>query len=268
MGNQGIEIFEDKNCDETMELFPNKKYGNHMIHPNTAEKQQKHIDTILEEISQTTYEKPSNGKVIIAGMVIGVLLIIGAIYLFSNRKVTVPDFVGVSKEEAINLAQQSKVEVSIKEQYSEKVQEGYVISQNKRKNQKVVAGSKITIYVSKGCEMTEVPDFEGLTYQEAKTLANQNGLQLKVVEQYSDDVNEGVVIEQNYTYGTEVQTGFKIKLVVSKGKEPVEEKESQPQEFYVPSNGVTEQPAAPAVVEPAPEDTGENDIIEDDVEWE
>lgn len=257
-----------KDCDETIVLFPNKKKLDNIEKSSQGERQLKDIDILLEEISQSTYEKKSNGKVIIAGIVIGVLLIMGVINAFSNRKVIVPNFIGESKEEAINLAKQSKVEINIKERYSEKVQEGYVISQNIENNRKVVAGTKVIIYVSKGYEMVEVPDFEGLTYQEAENLAKQNGLQVKTVEQYSEEVNEGIVIEQNYTYGTEVQKGFKIKLIISKGKAPDEGKASQPTESYVPSNSVVDPPVAPTYVEPAIEDTGENDIIEDDVEWE
>jgi len=71
----------------------------------------------------------------------------------------------------------------------------------------------------------KVPNLVGLTQQEAFAEIDDSNFfdRGDVTEEYSDDIAEGVVMDQDPTYGTEATEGTEINLVVSKGPEPAQE---------------------------------------------
>lgn len=133
------------------------------------------------------------------------------------------DVTGRSAEEAKKILEGLELTVVQTEEYSNDVEEGNVISTNPAANTPVGKGDTVTIVVSKGTENAKVPSLTGLSEDAAKLALEAVGLALGNVEEtYSVTVNEGLVISQSYSEGTELKPGTYVDIVVSKGPEPEE----------------------------------------------
>ena len=141
------------------------------------------------------------------------------------KDITLPDFSGLTLEEAKKKAEESKLTINVaEEKYDVQIEEGKIISQDPRYQQNftVKEGSTVNVVVSKGQEIIKVIKFIGKTKDEAIKEAKELGLELTVEEDYSDDIQAGIVIEQSVAEGEEVLAGTKITVKVSLGIEQVE----------------------------------------------
>ncbi|MEG0379634.1 MAG: PASTA domain-containing protein, partial [Eubacterium sp.] len=83
----------------------------------------------------------------------------------------------------------------------------------------VTEGTKITLYVSRGRDVVSVPGLVGLSEADARARINSNGLTVgTVTTAESDYYNEGMVISQSPTEGTDTDRGATVNFVVSSGK--------------------------------------------------
>ena len=104
--------------------------------------------------------------------------------------------------------------------YSETVEEGRVISQNPEAGTKAPKKSAITITVSKGKQedKVRVPNFVGLSEEDATVLAVENGLVIGVISYTpSTDVSTGLVCYQSEAQGSYVDPNTVIDLRISQG---------------------------------------------------
>ncbi|SDD41670.1 Stk1 family PASTA domain-containing Ser/Thr kinase [Sporomusa acidovorans] len=140
---------------------------------------------------------------------------------WSLNEVTVPDVVGKQVDTARNILISNNLRVSVSEAYNEKVPAGYVISQQPEAGTTVKEQRTITIIVSKGGEITVVPDLRGLNRRDAELQIKNSGLKLgRVDEQFSDDAPPNTVINQNPRPPAQVTKGTAIDIVISKGTSP------------------------------------------------
>ena len=72
--------------------------------------------------------------------------------------ITVPDVTGIPYTSAESTLNQQGLNVAKEEKYSDYVAEGIVISQSLEAGSTVTKDSTITLVVSKGVEVVEVPD--------------------------------------------------------------------------------------------------------------
>ena len=143
-----------------------------------------------------------------------------------SDKVTVPNFIGETKDSAQSLASKYGLKISFRSEYSDSVTAGEIFEQSVSYGTKVQEGTTISVTVSLGKEevKVKVQDFTGMSKSDAQDLAKQFGLVLRPVEQYSD-YTEGLIYDQDISEGTEVEEGTVITVYISKGKEPVVEYE-------------------------------------------
>lgn len=135
----------------------------------------------------------------------------------------VPDVVGMTAEEAKTTLQNAGFLVEEDEEYSEDVEEGYVISQTPEGEATVEKGSTITIVISKGEEVkvAKVPNLKKKTVAQAEEMLSEVKLKLGTVNQeYHDSIPEGKVIRQSVEAGLEVKEGTEVGITISKGKKP------------------------------------------------
>lgn len=131
--------------------------------------------------------------------------------------VVVPKVVGKTVDEAKTELEELGLLVTVEEEYNKKVEAGYVIEQSIKEKEEIDAGETITIKVSKGIEMTTVPDLKGKTEEEAKTLIKDNGLKLKAVEVGTDEAQaDGIIIFQDLEANSEVEKDSFITITVNK----------------------------------------------------
>lgn len=139
---------------------------------------------------------------------------------------TVPDFVGKTYEEASsasNSDQNVTLMRNFSDEYSEDYGEGVIMSQSPAAGSRVVQEGTmiVSVTVSKGSQMRELPKVEGQTLdQVAEDIADQ-GLLATAEYQYSDKYADGRVIGyKNHQAGDTVEYGTNVTIIVSKGEEP------------------------------------------------
>ena len=140
-----------------------------------------------------------------------------------SNKVSVPNFIGETKESANILAKNSNLSISFQSKYSDDVEEGEIFKQSIEAGEKVKPNTTIVVTVSLGKEQVKitVQDFTDMSKNDAQDLAKQFGLVLKPIEQYSD-YPEGLIYAQDIKSGTQVEEGTVVTVYISKGKEPVQ----------------------------------------------
>ena len=133
--------------------------------------------------------------------------------------VTVPKVVGKTEDEAVAALEEIGLKVNITDEdrvFNKKVEAGYVVEQSVKQDDQIDAGETITLKISKGIEMTVVPDLIGKTEDEAKNIIKENGLKLKEVYTGEDENKEdGVVLYQSLDANSEVEKDSYIEITIN-----------------------------------------------------
>lgn len=141
------------------------------------------------------------------------------------KDILLPNFTNLTLDEAKDKAEEVKLNLNVSEEkYDVQIEEGKIISQDPKyqPNFTVKEGSTVNVVVSKGQEIVKVTKLVGKTKDEARKELKDLGLEMEIEEVNSDDVEPGIVIEQDKQEGEEVLAGTKIKLKISLGIEKVE----------------------------------------------
>ena len=159
------------------------------------------------------------------------LIILGAVggYLISSKllndnsgDIEVPSLKGMTYEEASDELDSLKLKiVKGDEVYSADIEKGKIVSQSPIAKSKVKEGTKVKVNISKGKKAGLVPDVVGKKFNESDiaSLLGQYGFSLgNVTYEESDKYDEGVIISQNPSAGSNQKSGSSVSLVVSKGK--------------------------------------------------
>lgn len=133
-----------------------------------------------------------------------------------NSKITVPDLVGKTKEEAEAAVADLGLTLNVqRERYSKKNPAGSIDSMITKVGDTLDKGAEVKVVGSLG-EGVEVPNISVLTGKEGANLVSKVGLNPIVVEEYSDEVEEGNII--SYTDGGQtIPKGADVTITVSKG---------------------------------------------------
>ncbi|MBI5231656.1 MAG: Stk1 family PASTA domain-containing Ser/Thr kinase [Coriobacteriales bacterium] len=133
------------------------------------------------------------------------------------EKVEVPDVVGKTDSEAAQILQDAGFALTLpKREFSGKP-EGTVLSQDPEGGSSQPKGSSITLTVSKGQQLIEVPNVEGKGQSNATAILEDAGFSVDISTEFSDTVSKGVVISQNPPAGVLIVKGKTVTIVVSKG---------------------------------------------------
>jgi serine/threonine-protein kinase len=161
-------------------------------------------------------------------MLIVLLLVFGGLmYLLAREvgfigegtkpKVLVPSVIDQDVSVATDVLKAAGFEVKAVEGPSDKA-DGLVFAQDPAADASAPKGSEVTISVSTGPERVTVPNVIGKQRVEADTQLRERGLEVRIVEEGSDDAPIGEVIKQNPLGGSEVDTGTTITITVSSGE--------------------------------------------------
>lgn len=137
---------------------------------------------------------------------------------WSNSEVTVPSVVGKPVDAARNALLNLNLRVSVSESYDPKVPAGQVISQYPEAGTVVKEQRMVTLLISKGGDMSLVPDLRGLSRSDAELQIRNAGLTVgRIEEQASEEVPAGSVISQNPRPPAQVAKNTPVDIVISKG---------------------------------------------------
>ncbi|GBG56169.1 serine/threonine protein kinase [Sporomusaceae bacterium FL31] len=155
---------------------------------------------------------------LLLGFAIGAFLAYGKFW--SASEINVPNVVGKQADVAKNILTGQNLRVSVSETFNDKVPSGQVVSQYPEAGSTVKEQRTITLFVSKGGEITVVPDLRGLNRRDAELQIKNAGLQLGYVDEQFADVPADTVVSQNPRPPAQVNKNTAIDLVISKGSGP------------------------------------------------
>ena len=137
-----------------------------------------------------------------------------------NSGTRIPNVVGLTREEAVDLLTEAGFNVNITESNSAEIEWGNVISQDPEGGIQAEEGSYVTIEVSTGPDFSgkvEVPNLLGMTEQEARNTLNAFGLRTGNVRTIIDEDqdNRGLVIFQSIEGGEYVDEGTAVNFDIA-----------------------------------------------------
>ena len=153
------------------------------------------------------------------------IILLGAVYFFKNRTdskevVEVPTVINLDKEQAFNELERRGLKANIlSSEQSDEYEKGKVMSQDPTQNSKANRGSTVNLVISEGREV-EVPDLSNKTISQAEEMLKEKGLKLgRTNSSKSDEVEKDLIINQNPSPNTKLQTGTEIDITVSTGSD-------------------------------------------------
>ncbi|NLX61059.1 MAG: Stk1 family PASTA domain-containing Ser/Thr kinase [Tissierellia bacterium] len=143
--------------------------------------------------------------------------------LFVNKEIMIPNLIGMEVEKAEEELKELGLKLSVsKEIFSSEYDAGIIIDQNPSPRTKVKEGYTVEVVVSKGKELTKVPNLINRDITEiGRFLAEASLSEGRVVYENSDVVPANIVMSQDPEPFTEVEVGTPVNIVVSKGPETV-----------------------------------------------
>ena len=136
-------------------------------------------------------------------------------------KKDVPDVTGMDETEAKSTLSALGLVVNISYANSDTVANGKVISQSITGSKVAKKGDSVSIVVSSGEILFEVPNVVGSDRATAEAALKNAGFSVMVDEQYSENVASGQVISQSETAGTSIKKNSTVLIVVSKGAQTI-----------------------------------------------
>lgn len=199
--------------------------NNEDTNPPSSEQKEKMKDTPPKK------KKSKKKKWLIVLFTLLFLLVAGGIFAFTvlpslliPEEVEVPDVVNYEYDDAVEHLLSLGFEINEPvDEPSDDIQEGNVTRTNPVAGRRVKEGSPITIYRSIGKETSEMDDYRTLSFEDAERRLKLKGIEnIEKVEEYSESVEAGLVMEQDPAPGTAIIPEETIvRLTVSKGSQPI-----------------------------------------------
>jgi eukaryotic-like serine/threonine-protein kinase len=177
-----------------------------------------HVDTVQKTAEQPSGQvigqDPTGGTKAKKGSTVTLTVSAGP------QQVAVPQVVGLTVSSARGRLSKAGLQASEREQNSDTVEQGRVISVSPSEGQKVDKGSSVTLVVSSGKPQVQVPDVVGKSFDEASSTLQAAGFKVTRVDKESDK-DPGTVLSQNPKSGGRIDSGSTIALTVAKAPSEV-----------------------------------------------
>lgn len=166
------------------------------------------------EIKHVISQDPEAGTLLKENQIVKLIVSDGPEEIMMPNVINMPETVAKSDLENMGL-----VVEQIEREFNEDYNTGLIFDQKPSENTKMKKGDKVTLYVSKGSNMTKVPDLIGKPLDEAKKQLLDEGFVIggTINEEPSDTYEKNTVIAQNPGANSDVENGTVINLTVSKG---------------------------------------------------
>ncbi|MHC5228531.1 Stk1 family PASTA domain-containing Ser/Thr kinase [Enterococcus sp. LJL99] len=185
---------------------------------------------ILEPLPEPVKKKSKKPLIVVLSIV--AIALFGLILMYflggqSSNDVDVPDVKDKTEAEARKILEDAKLKVKedVKEISDESIEAGNVVKTDPAIGQSVKKNREVQLYVSSGAKKIKLKDYEGETYDDALSALKKLGFpesNIKKQTQSSTDVDEGKIISQKPTSGTELDPKTdEVKLIVSTGPDSV-----------------------------------------------
>lgn len=152
-----------------------------------------------------------------------VLLVIIGYNIFSDTGSTLkcPNLVGLVYNDVIANPDYKAYNISVEStEYNSEYKDGEIFRQSPEAGKTIKEDTVIKVKVSKGAQSITLEDYSNQEFKRVKELlTTELGLKVTQVDQPSDSVNEGYIIETIPPAGSSIRTGDTVTVYVSSGKE-------------------------------------------------
>ena len=197
-----------------------KKLKPEPVREITEEKQKREMTAGTK---RRTSKRVRRNRIIAATL--AVALGIGSWYALigPGSRIVVPSVVGASIEEAnAALAPLGLTSEVIERRFDEDIASGKILESDPSGGDKVDAGGRVNLVVSKGQERYVIPVLTGLTPSAAlKVLTSQPLKSAGISEEFNTTIPKGLVISSNPPNGQKVKRDTPVSILVSKGIEEI-----------------------------------------------
>ena len=178
---------------------------------------------LRSEVFYGVYDTYGEGIVMDAGVPEGQEVAAGStvsLTVARIERVAAPDVTDFAREEAETTLRQTGLTPVVQEEYSDETDAGYVTGQTPEGGAEIPVGSEVTIYVSKGPDLSglvQVPNLLGMTEQQAASELLKEGLVAgeTTVTDTSGRYAPNTVIGQSIEKGEYVEDGTQVDLEIS-----------------------------------------------------
>ncbi len=193
------------------------------VEPSKSEKQTK-------ETKKDQKPKKKKWKIFWLTVLLLILIVTGGMVAFAlsaPKDISVPDVIGMSEKEAKEALSTANLQVSQTIiETSEDVEEGLVTRTDPETGTTVKEETDINLYISSGKETVSFKDYTGEPYEEVRAELMEQGFTTERVDESSDTVPEGSIIEQSIAEDEEVvPSETTVTLTVSTGEARFEMKD-------------------------------------------
>jgi serine/threonine-protein kinase len=171
---------------------------------------QKAIPRANTPVGRVIEQDPTAGSRAPEGSVVAITYSIGLGSAF------IPDVKGTSKADAEKQLKKAGFQTTIKNEHANNVKKGTVIGTDPPAGTKLERQKTVTILVSTGANLVQVPSVVGLDQDTADTQLRDAGLRPHFQKQVADQP-KGQVIDQSPSAGSSERKGSTVTVVVSKG---------------------------------------------------
>ena len=137
-------------------------------------------------------------------------------------KITVPDVINKSEEEAISTLTNANLNYNVIRKVNENIHEGFVFDQKPVKNEEVSPNTYVDIVVSEGVKEKTMPNLVNLDIEEARNILRAEGFSIASEKYAESSEAEGAVIEQEPASGANISAQTPISLTISLGEQTKE----------------------------------------------
>ena len=183
-------------------------------------------DETARHVASPAYEDRTNNLPYVAAIIALLVVLAAGIFILTRllsgpseaELVAVPDLTGQSEAEAIEELQDLGFRVRLRGETSDAVPAGFVIATDPPPGVQVEPNSIVTLLISGGPQQFPVPQLAGLTEEAARALIEEQGFVVgEVTTRFTNDQDEGIVLDQDPDAGEPAQPGATVDLVVSSG---------------------------------------------------
>ena len=210
-------------------VTPNKNlYSKSDFENDYEEDDEEEDDDFFEAKNKSKKSKRNNKTMIILGVIVMIIALLSGIAFGSgllsgggttNNKVTVPNIVGMTLDNAKKELEKLGLNIKVTETVESDEEENTILEMNPTGNTEAKKGDTIEVKISGGVAKIKVPDLRDYEINYIKDLLTQKGLDWNITEQYSENIKSGYLISQYPERDTEVTKGTTIELTISKGPE-------------------------------------------------
>ena len=166
--------------------------------------------------------KPRIGLLALLAAVLVLGVGTGVWYINSGQFTKVPFVLGKTEAEARSMLSGEDLDTDVKEDFSDTVKAGLVLRTDPEGGSRIRQGDSVTLVLSKGPEMVEIPELYAVPLDEAKDKLREAGLKPGVTQEaFSEELPAGRVISTKPADGEKIKAGRAVEMVVSRGA-PIE----------------------------------------------